>query len=444
MKRTFFAALLLLSCTALRPVERLEPRSLPKLQLPELTEVKLPNGMTVFFFEDHTLPMVSAEVTVKAGSIYDPVAKKGLTKFVVNFMESGGTKTLLPAEFERQSDALGIQCEVTPTREMIRGELKTLSSHMEKGFSLFLDMMFRPAFHASREDLVRKKLLEDLRREQDEPELLAKRLFLETVYGKDSTWARRPTHATIMDITRQDAIDYHHHYFVPQNTMMAIVGDFNTEAMKEMLIAATADLPRTAPAFPAVSPVEETFSASRVTLEKPLTQAYIRMGHLGIKRTNPDRFALTILNHILGSGDFKSRLMEDIRVTRGLAYGISSDFSPETDYGVFEVRVATKKESADEVIGIIKKHVEEIAAHGVTEAELRFAKRSILNGLIFAFETPRRVAAQQLLYRFYGYPDDYWKTYQAQVKKVTTAEVKRVAQKYLHPDAFKIVVVGPR
>jgi zinc protease len=197
--------------------------------------------------------------------------------------------------------------------------------------------------------------------------------------------------------------------------------------------------------FPAVAPVELKFQGQERRIAKPLTQSYIEVGHLGIKRHNPDKYALEIMDTILGAPVFKSRLMEDIRSNRGLAYTVTSDFGWGTDYGLFDVYCDTKAQTEGEVIGLIRGHIERIKEKGdISEAELDFAKRSVLNRLIFEFDNSFKIVGQRARYFFYGYPDNYWHIYRREIEKIGVEDVKRVAKKYLHPEGLSIVVVGPQ
>jgi len=228
--------------------------------------------------------------------------------------------------------------------------------------------------------------------------------------------------------------------------MLAVSGDFHEEEVVDMLQRYFDRLPAfsEAEALPQPAPLELAFQAETKHLARPLTQSFIRMGHLGIKRSNPDKYALLLLNYILGGGGFSSRLMADIRVKRGLAYGISSEFSPQTDYGDFTISVATKSSSTNEVIERVKQHLEVIVEEGVTEHELALAKDALLNQLIFAFDAPEKIVKHEVIYAFYGYPKNYLEIYKDEIGKVTTEKIKKVAEKYLHPEALKILILGPK
>ena len=179
-------------------------------------------------------------------------------------------------------------------------------------------------------------------------------------------------------------------------------------------------------------------------IERPITQAVVRMGHLGIKRDNPDKFDLLLMNEVLGGGEFKSRLMADIRTKRGLVYGVWSNVSPGKDYGLFTVGLATKANQVDEAMDLVRKHIERIMKPGdIEKAEFDYAKKSILSSLIFEFDRAFKVVDGRARFYFYGYPDDYWRIYRDRIVAANIGDLTRVADKYLHPDALRSVIVGP-
>src|SRR3989338_5950323 len=445
-KPLFFFSLLflLVCCSKQRMVKRLEPTEMPKLIVPEVKEVTFKNGMTCFLLEDHTLPLVTISAMTHVGSIYESPSKRGLARFVGRFMRSGGTRAFSPSQFDKKLDDSGIVMETEIHREKGEASLQVLSDHLEEGIHSFIEMLLRPRFDPNRLDIVKNNLLEDIRRERDDPATVAAKAIRKLIYGADNPWAREPVEEDIKKLTRNDAQTFHATFFRPQNIILAIAGDFSTEkviSMLEQWMQEVSSLPFT---FPVVPETPLQFKARDLWIDKDLTQSYIHLGHLGVKRTNPDKYALLLMNYILG-GAFKSRLVEEIRSQRGLVYYVSSGFSPETDYGLFEVRLATKSESTEEAIAAITSHIRRLhEGGGVSDLELAFAKKSLLNQQIFSFDSAFRVVEQRALFRFYGYPDDYWKEFRDSLQSVTKEDILRVSQTYLHPDELVRVVVGKK
>ncbi len=445
---TLAIALLLTCCQSDRSpkaeIERMEKVPMPKFTEPTVDTGVLENGLRYYLLEDHQLPVIQLNIITKTGSIYEPADKVGLAWLLGTALRTGGTKNLAPEDVDRAFDNMAAAVGVGIGQEMGDGSIKILSKDKEKAFSLFFDLLFAPRFEPKRVDLGKIKIIEALKRENDYPEQVVVREFRKLVYGDASPWARRPSNESVKALKIDDLKKFHEKYFVPSNMIVAAAGDFDKAAFIELLKKFTGNVANHDVQFPEVAPVDLNFVNQERKIARPLTQSYIEAGHLGIKRHNPDKYALEIMDTILGAADFKSRLMSDIRSDRGLAYTISSDFGWGTDYGLFDVYVATKAKSGAEVINLIRGHLERMKEKGdVTASELDFAKRSVLNRLIFEFDNSFKIVTQRARYRFFGYPDDYWHIYRDAIEKVTIDDVKRVAREYLHPDGLSIAIVGP-
>lgn len=427
-----------------REIERLEKVSMPSFTEPEVISGVLPNGMRYYLLEDNQIPIVHLSIITKVGSIYEPADKLGLANLVGGSLRSAGTGNMSPEEVDEILDDIAAEASSSIGREMGMASLKVLSDDVGKALPVFFDFLFKPRFDPARVELGKIKIIEALRREDDYPDQVASREFRKLVYGEDSPWARRPTEKSVRTLFIKDLKKFHARYFVPSNMIMAAAGDFKTEDLLKEIKRLTSKVPSYDVALPKVAKVKLKFPEQEKIINKPLTQSYVEMGHLGIKRYNPDKYALEIMNMIFGAPVFKSRLMEDIRTNRGLAYSIASSFGWGTDYGLFEIGVNTKAKSTEEVIELIKKHMERMVGKAdVTSKELEFSKKSVLNRLIFLFDNSFKIVSQRARYDFYGYPPDYWHVYRKGIEEVEVDDVKRVAKKYMHPDGLSIVIVGP-
>ncbi len=420
-----------------------ENKRLPKIKPPKVKVHVLDNGMRLYLLEDHTIPVVKIGATVKAGSIYDPPDKVGLATLAGMLMRSGGAGGMGPEEFDRALDDLGAELSSGIGHEMGTASLEVLSGDLEKGAGLLFDMVFRPRFDEKRLAVAKQKVLESLRRQDDDPQSLAEYRYRQLVYGKSSPWARRPDEASIARVGAGDIRDFHARYFKTDNMIIAAAGDFKERDLMETVKRLTAAAPKGDVSFPKVEPVELQYESRFEGVRRDLTQAFVRMGHLSIKRWNPDKYALFIADDVLGASGFMSRLVKDVRAKRGMAYSIWSSLSIGTDYGLFTVGVNTKAANAGQVTAIVRQHLERLASGGVTEEELELAKQSILARLIFEFDMPFKVVNQQARFYFYGYPEDYWKVYRDRIAATTLAEVKAAAEKYIKPGDLEVLIVGP-
>lgn len=422
-----------------------ESKSLPNIKAPRVKTEVLENGMRLYLLEDHTLPVVKVGVVTKAGGIYDPDDEVGLALLAGMLMRSGGAGGMSPEQFDRALDELGAKLGSSIGNEMGTASLEVLSGDLEDGLHLLFDMLFKPTFDEHRLSVAKHKVLESLRRQDDDPESFAGYKFKQMVYGKESPWARRPDRASLAKIDRADIVDFHKKYFRTDNILLTVAGDFKERELIDAVKMLTKGAPKGEIDFPKVEPVKLEFKSEFEGIPRPLSQSFIRMGHLSIKRHNPEKYALFLGDDVLGASGFMSRLVKDVRTKRGLAYAIWSTVSIGTDYGIFEIGVNTKASNAEHVIGMVKGHLERIAVEGdITKDELDLAKQSILARLIFQFDSPFKVVNQEARFHFYGYPKDYWRIYRDRIAATTLEEVKAAAKKYLKPDDLEVLIVGPK
>jgi predicted Zn-dependent peptidase len=195
--------------------------------------------------------------------------------------------------------------------------------------------------------------------------------------------------------------------------------------------------------FPSIEPIQVEFKPSVNLVKKELTQSSIRIGHLGIKKNNPDYFALSVMNDILGGQAFSSRLFQEVRTKRGLAYSVGSIFSPgNLEVGSFFVHGQTMSKNTTEAISAILENVKRIKEEPVSSDELKLAKESFLNSFIFSFSTPGQIVSRQISLEYDHLPEDFMEQFRDHVSKVTREDVLRVARKYIHPGDMTILVVG--
>jgi predicted Zn-dependent peptidase len=423
----------------------LEKGGIPRLDVPHAKKAVLPNGITCYLLEDHTLPIIKMKAIVRAGGIYDSPGKVGTAELAGMAMRSGGAGAMSPVEFDKAADAIGAKIGSAIGREMGVATLAALSEDVDRGLGLFFDMLFKPAFDQKRVEVSKAKMIEALRREKDEPSDYADRLFAEFVYGKDSPWARIPTMEGVSKLSVQDLKEFHAKYFKTNEVIISAAGDFDSNELLEKIQRLTQGSPAGDVQYPDVAQVELVFDAAKSYVHEAGNQSFVRMGHLGVRRHNPDWFALYVMSHIFGGGAFKSRLMEDIRTKRGLAYSIGGGFTQGTDYGLFNVELSTSSANAGLAVDLVDEEIRKFAAGGdVTEDELNFAKRSILAGAIFDVDSAYKIVCDRARFDFYGYPADYWGMAYDKVAHVTQDDVERVAKEYIHPEGLRTLVLGPR
>jgi len=338
---------------------------------------------------------------------------------------------------------LAASVEVDADDEMGTAELWTLQKNLDTSLELFADILRHPAFEQDKVDLAQSQMFESIRRRNDSPPGIRSREFSRVLYGKMHPLARIPQVETIQAITHDDLLAFHQTYFHPNNIMLAVTGDFEPDVMREKLASAFGDWEREDVNFPEVETVAYEFSPAVFLIDKDVEQTNLALGHLGIKADNPDYPAVRILDLILGSGGFSSRLFQKVRTERGLAYSVGSYLGAGTrDYGEFLIFCGTRNDAVAEAVQVILDEVKAFLETEVSDRELEAAKNQYLNSYVFKFATVDNIVRRQMYYEYVGYPSDFLESFRERVMTVTKADVQRVAKSYLHPDKMKILAVG--
>ncbi len=404
--------------------------------------IVLGNGLTLYFYQDNKLPLINASAMIRCGSIYDSPDKNGLSGLVGNVMRSGGTKTVSGDSLNTLLEYVGGSLELNIGSESGSANLSVLSKDMDLGLQLLADMLRNPAFPQDKLDLAKTDVKNQIRRRNDDPNRLVNMYFANTVYG-DHPFGRILDWSTVKSITVQDLADYHQRFFTPNGIILGISGDFDKTDLLAKVQKYFGDWKKSSQTVPDAPAVTMSYKPGVYQVKKDINQAYLAIGELGIKRDNPDRYAVEILNYILGGGSFTSRLTSRVRSDEGLAYHVGSSFDVGSrDYGTFEADCQTKSSTAYKATKIITEEIESIRNDGVTEQELKEAQSAIVNRMVFNFDTASKIVRSLMGLEYDGYPADYYAKYSDNCLKVTQADIKQVAQKYLKPDQLTYIVVG--
>jgi predicted Zn-dependent peptidase len=303
-----------------------------------------------------------------------------------------------------------------------------------------------PVFDDKKLEIEKAKIIEGIRRRNDEPFQIARRELRRMIYGNAHPLSAFPEIAGIRSIRRADLVDFHRKYYHPNNAMIAVSGDFDPgELMAKLESALRGWTPAPVSLPPAPSVGAERLDARGRSVgyaAKSVNQASVLVGHLGVKRHNPDRFKLEVLNEILGGSGFSSRLMQEVRERQGLAYWVGSSFSEPWDYGVIAAGCQTKSKTTGKALEAILREISRIREKPVSPQELQLAKDSLINSFVFRYASAQAIVGQTLALAYFGYPPDYLETYTSKIAAVTSDEVWDAARKYLRPDDLRIVVVG--
>ncbi|MHC4626921.1 MAG: M16 family metallopeptidase [Planctomycetota bacterium] len=418
----------------------------PKLgdiEVPEVEQVTLANGMRLFLLEDHELPLINLSVRIRTGSIHEPAEKIGLASMTGQVMRTGGTATMTGDEMDEELEAIAASVETGIGLNSGSASMSVLKGDLDKGLSILADVLMNPAFREDKIQLAKMQAASAIARRNDQVGAVAGREFDKLIYGPESVYARHEEYATIGSITRDDLVAFHKRYFGPNNAMLAVWGDFDTKEMIAKIEQAFENWEKVDLHFPKVPEVKYEFRKTVNVIRKDdVNQSNVYLGHIGGLRSDPDYFALIVMNRILGGG-FTSRLFRNVRSREGLAYSVFGAYSANYDYpGEFYVGCQTKSESTVYAIRAMLREVEKMRESEVTDEELALAKDSFLNSFVFNFDTRGEVVNRLMTYEYYGYPADFLLQIKENVEEVSKADVLRVAKKHLKPDEVQILAVG--
>lgn len=412
----------------------------------ESLEVKrriLPNGLTILQTERHNLPIVTVTVLVKASPLDEAPEKAGLANLTAELLTEG-TVRRKAADISEEIEFIGASLTASVDNDYTLVSLSVLKKDAEKGFELLSDVLLNPVF-PEEEILRNKELIKGaVRQNEESPSYVAAREFKKAVFG-ELPYGRLITGSleTLDNIKKEDIVSFHAAYYRPGNSFMSVVGDLTDEELKSLVqkFFSSWKYIKTNERRP-VPQVEK--KQKTLVIDKELTQANIILGHTGMRREDPDYYAASVMNYILGGGGFSSRLMEIIRDDKGLAYDVHSYFAPDKYGGLFEVGVQTKNESAGAVVSEILKQMKRIRQEPVSEKELDDAKAYLTGSFPRKLETNRKIADFLTAVEFYGLGLDYIEKYTGYINSVTRKDVLRVAKKYLDPENYILIVVADK
>jgi zinc protease len=416
--------------------------ALPEFHPPQPKRIQLNNGMVIFLQEDHELPLIEASARIRGGSSDEPAAKIGLADLFGEVWRTGGTKTQTGDQLDDYLEVRAAKVETGGGPDSTSISLSCLKADFDDVFKIFVDLLRNPEFRADKLDLAQKQADDSISRRNDAIGSIAGREAAKLAYGADNPYTREPEYATIAAITRQDLIDWHKTYIQPNRIILGISGDFDTASIETNLRVTFDSWPK-GPDLPKAKIQYHPAKPGYYLIPKEdVNQSNIHLVALGVTRSNPDYYAISVFNEAFGGG-FSSRLFNDIRTRRGLAYhvggGIGANFGHP---GMLQFSMGTKSQSTVESIQALDEDIDALTKKPITEEEIQHAKDAILNAFIFRLDSPDKVLSERMTYEFYGYPLDWLDKYSAEVKKVTAADVNRVAAKYLHRDQLAVLVVG--
>jgi len=409
---------------------------------PRAFRTQLANGLRAYIEEDHNLPLINVAAMVNFGGLYLPKDKQGLDNVMSGTMIRGGTKTKEGTAIEERIDFLGGSLGFNVGDRTATLSLSVLSKDLDEGLGLFFDVLMNPEFREGPLNLTRVRLVQQLRQANEQPSAVLSREYEKVLYGESPlTW--QPTRKTFESITSADLKAVHAQYFFPKNIIMTAAGDFAKADLIAKINKYVANWQNKSVKFPVFSKQFPQPEPGVYFIQMPINQGYINVGHLGLEETNPDYFAVQVMNFILGGGSFSSRITMKVRSDEGLSYNQGSRFSYRWGFpGTFSGYVQTKSSTVGYAISLIENEFNRIRREPVADAEMDTAINYYLESFPGSFETAQSRMSTFANLEINGRPMDYYKTYRDKIKVVTKAKVQEVANKYIHPDKLVVMIVG--
>jgi zinc protease len=400
------------------------------------------SGAQVYFVESRGLPILDISVDFSAGSSADTPEKSGCASLTLQLLDLGAGG-LSEDKISKSLADVGAQLSARFDRDRAGILLRTLSNKNERNQALdiFSKVIQYPEFPENALKRERARVIAGLKEAETKPGYIANRTLMKMLYGAHPYGLRSSGEVdTLNRLQRNDLVDFYQSRYSAANAVISIMGDVSRSEAVAIAEALSKDLPQNK-AVDILPPVTKPVSGiKRIT--HPATQSHILLAYPGLKRDDPDYYPLLVGNYILGGGGFASRLMQEIRQKRGLAYSVHSSFFPLKQAGPFQIGLQTKKEQSEEALMITQKVLVDFVAEGPTEKELTAAKGNIVGGFPLRIDSNKKIMGYLAVIGFYNLPLTYLDDYVSAVDTVTVAQIKDAFQRRILPEGMVTVVVG--
>lgn len=422
----------------------------PTPELPGLSIVPLaseshvlPNGLKVLLLPRGHLPIVSVTLLIPAGVLCEGPGQAGLSTFTGSLL-TRGTEKRNAETLALDIDALGANLGVHTDYDFTMAGISCLSRRFADSLEILAEVVTSPAFAPEEVERRRNDILSHLERRKDDPVDLVRNRFIERVYGDHPYHHPRDGHAaTIKPLFEADLRSFHERFFRPNQSVLAVVGDFEPHSALGLIEDRLGGWPALPPAPLELPPIPAAASLILERIQKDgVTQATIRAGSIGIRRNSEDYIPLVLLNYVLGGAGFGSRLMARLREAEGLTYGAYSNFHPRLEPGYFFAACQTGLATMNQALAAMMDEIRRVRQDGITVEELSWARRFYTGSLPLTLETNDQMAARMLEREFYGLPEAFWLMDIERMRTATVDLVNEAAQRYLMPERFTVVCLA--
>ncbi len=417
------------------------PEQQPSKYADRIQQVTSPKGIKAWLVEDHSIPLMALQFAFKGGSTQDPKGREGLANFLTAMLDEGAGD-IKSKKFQAMLDEMAIRMDFDASRDAFDGNFQTLTRNRDKALELMYLAINKPRFDKKAMERMRGQLLAGLKISAKSPSKIASRAWFEAAYG-DHLYARpvKGTQDSIKSITTKDLETFRRKVFARDTLKIGVVGDITADELAIALDKLFGDLPEKSDIV-AVPEVAELGGPVRRIINMDNPQSVAQFGHQGIKREDKDFIPAYVLNYILGGGGFSSRLMEEVREKRGLAYSVYSYLYPLDHGALFMGGVATKNEKLEQSLDVITHELKRLSENGPSEDELKNAKLYLTGSYPLRFDTSSKIASQLLWIQMDDLGLDYIDTRNKMVQDVTLQQIKSVAKRLIQPERLIITIVG--
>ena len=407
----------------------------------DIKVVESKSGIRAWLVQNSSVPVISISFAFRSGAVSDPAGKEGRAKFVASMLDEGAGD-LNSEAFQGKIEDLSVRLRFRANLETFSGSIQTLKRNRAEAFKLLALALNKPRFDQDPFSRVRAQLSASLRLDQEDPDRIASRVWYRSVFGNHPYG--RPiggTLASISNINREDLVSFSNSFLSRKNLLIGVAGDIGPDELSMRLDEIFGGLPKGTDREILAKP-EIQMEGKTIVVEKSLPQSVALFGHRGIKRTDPEWYAAYIVNRILGGGGFSSRLMEEVREKRGLAYGVYSWLNPFESVGLIMGSVATSNSRVKDSLDIIRREWRKMSELAISEEELQEAKNYINGSFPLRLDSTRRIAQMLLAVQVNRLGIEYLNRRASIINSVTRDQVKTVAKRLLDPGLFTVVVVG--
>lgn len=406
-----------------------------------IQQVRSPGGIEAWLVEEHSVPLMALRFAFEGGSSQDPAGKEGVANFLSAMLDEGAGD-LTSSDFQERMEELAMRMSFEDSRDSIYGNFETLTANRDKSVDLLKLAVTKPRFDEEAVNRIRQQLQASLVYAARDPDRVAAKewqalAFGQHVYGRPANG----TEESLASVTREDLEAYRSRVLAKDGLKIVAVGDIDAGALSQLLDHVFGALPAKGGLTP-VAKVAPVKGGKQKVIEMNVPQSVAVFGLGAMERKDPDFMPAFVLNHILGGGGFASRLMEEVREKRGLAYSVYSYLQPYRHTSVFSGSVATKNEAMGQSLELIRTELTRMAEKGPTPAELENAKKFLIGSYALRFDTNAKIASQLLGLMQEDLGADYVEKRNRLVEAVTLDDVKRVAAGLLEANDLIVTVVG--